>query len=207
MNIRLSPRATLLIIAAIFILPLVLAWLMYSGTIEYSPSSGRNLGELVQPPVPIDWGEDFDPATGADQTAGPGTAEALDGHWVVLHVIPPSCQSRCLTALRDLRQVHKASGRDQRRIRIALLVGKPHAPQTINEILELYPRFQLVESPGGAFEPVLERIAAGFSQAPDGSSYLIDPIGNIMMFYAAGSDPNHLKKDLKRLLTWSKLDK
>jgi hypothetical protein len=40
----------------------------------------------------------------------------------------------------------------------------------------------------------------------EGSLYLLDPLGNIMLFYAAGFDPNDLKKDLKRLLTWSKLD-
>ena len=40
----------------------------------------------------------------------------------------------------------------------------------------------------------------------ENSVYLIDPLGNIMLFYAAGFDPNDLKKDLKRLLTWSKLD-
>ena len=27
-----------------------------------------------------------------------------------------------------------------------------------------------------------------------------------MMFYATDADPNDLKKDLKQLLTWSKLD-
>ena len=43
-------------------------------------------------------------------------------------------------------------------------------------------------------------------QAGEGSTYLIDPLGNIMMSYAAGFDPNDLKRDLKRLLTWSKLD-
>jgi len=26
------------------------------------------------------------------------------------------------------------------------------------------------------------------------------------MYYAADADPNHIRKDLKRLLTWSKLD-
>jgi cytochrome oxidase Cu insertion factor (SCO1/SenC/PrrC family) len=36
--------------------------------------------------------------------------------------------------------------------------------------------------------------------------YLIDPLGNIMMYYAADADPNHIRQDLKRLLTWSKLD-
>jgi hypothetical protein len=38
------------------------------------------------------------------------------------------------------------------------------------------------------------------------SAYLIDTLGNIMMAYEAGADPNHLRHDVKRLLTWSKLD-
>jgi hypothetical protein len=42
--------------------------------------------------------------------------------------------------------------------------------------------------------------------ATKGDIYLIDPLGNIMMYYAADADPNHIRKDLKRLLTWSKLD-
>ena len=46
----------------------------------------------------------------------------------------------------------------------------------------------------------------GFSKRASGSTYLIDPLGNIMLFYAAGYDPNDLKSDLQRLLTWSKLD-
>ena len=204
MNIRLSSRATLLVIAALFVLPLVLAWLMYSGTIEFKPASGRNLGTLVQPPIPVDWENDLEPIAMASEAAGP---ETLEGHWVVLHVVPPVCASPCLEALQGLRQVHKASGKDQRRIRIALLLRKPHVPENISEIQELYPLFQLVQSPGGDLWRRLERIAAGFSHTEDDSSYLIDPIGNIMMFYEAGSDPNHLKKDLKRLLTWSKLDK
>ena len=44
------------------------------------------------------------------------------------------------------------------------------------------------------------------SQAGTGSVYLVDPLGNIMMRYESGSDPNKLKQDLKRLLKWSKLD-
>lgn len=55
MKARWSPRIALLTIAALFFLPLVLAWLMYTGTIEFRPHSTRNLGELVQPPLPVSW--------------------------------------------------------------------------------------------------------------------------------------------------------
>jgi len=55
MKTRLSPRTSLVIIAALFMLPLALAWFMYSGAIEYKPSSTRNFGQLVEPPVPMVW--------------------------------------------------------------------------------------------------------------------------------------------------------
>ena len=35
--------------------PLVLAWLMYNGAIDFKPASTRNLGNLVQSPQPVSW--------------------------------------------------------------------------------------------------------------------------------------------------------
>ena len=55
MKKRLSPRILLVIIAAMFLLPLLLAWFMYTGTIDYKPASTRNFGELVEPPLPLTW--------------------------------------------------------------------------------------------------------------------------------------------------------
>ena len=43
MKIKMSPRAALVIIAAIFVLPLAVAFLMYRGAIEYNPVETRNL--------------------------------------------------------------------------------------------------------------------------------------------------------------------
>jgi hypothetical protein len=71
------------------------------------------------------------------------------------------------------------------------------------KLRDIYLKFQRLEGSGGDIPPVFEAIADKFSSASTGSSFLIDPMGNIMMFYAAGFDPNDLKKDLKRLLQWS----
>jgi hypothetical protein len=100
-----------------------------------------------------------------------------------------------------LRQVHRALGRHQNRVRILLLLSGQADPSTISGLLETYSEFQLIEDPSGRLETVLQKTGG----AP-GTVYLVDPLGNIMMSYAAGSDPNHIKQDLKRLLTWSKLD-
>jgi len=211
MKITWSSRAALLFIAAVFLLPLVLAWLMYNKTIDFQPASTRNLGELVQPPVAVNWdGIVLAPWPGREDhgTQGSSVTEALNGHWVVLHVVPDLCQAPCIEAIRQLHQVYRASGRHQARIRIALLLNEsaPSGAAWRPEAFSI--AFRLLEYPRNGLRETLDRIA-GMRSSPvesSGSTYLIDPLGNIMMFYEAGSDPNHLNKDLKRLLTWSKLD-
>jgi cytochrome oxidase Cu insertion factor (SCO1/SenC/PrrC family) len=202
MTARLSSRATLLVIAGLFIFPLLLAWLMYTGAIEFQPGSTRNLGDLLQPPVPVPWdGIQLDGVTDA------AAADAFLGHWLVLHAVPGPCAEICREHVTNLRQVHRAAGRQQSRIRLALLKG-PDGNGSFYALQEIYATFRLLENPDGLLWDTLRTIAAQADPpAPaQGSTYLIDPLGNIMMFYAAGYDPNDLKNDLKRLLTWSKQD-
>ena len=194
MKAKISPRASLLIITAIFIMPLAAAYLMYSGSIGYDPVETRNLGTLVEPPLPVDL------AALEPQRAGDGSLGELSEHWVVLHHLTAPCAEACLDAVTGLRQVHRSTGRNQSRIRL-LLVAENQNPQMTERLQGIYPGFYLALS-----SPDLAATLKTIPQAGEGSTYLIDPLGNIMMSYAAGFDPNDLKKDLKRLLTWSKLD-
>ena len=189
-----SPRVALVVIASIFILPLVLAWLMFSGIIEYRPESTRNRGSLVQPPVPVSWAGVYE--TGAASE----TEETFGEHWLILHAVTDPCDTACLEAITGLRQVHLALGRDRPRVRLALL----HRGEDPASLRQLYDGFHLLEDPAGGLWSTLAR-AAGRG-GPAGATYLVDPLGNVMMYYAPGFDPNDLKTDLKRLLTWSKMD-
>lgn len=200
MTVKMTPRVALVLIAALFILPLLLAWLMYTGTIDFQPASTRNLGQLVEPPRPLVW-------DGVRVVDEPGFATGdFDGHWLVLHVLPPRCDAACMDAVVALRQVHRAAGRNQDRIRLGLLrTGNIAEPEQLRQV---YESFHVLEDRDGGLRDRLATIAgeANPAAATEGSTYLVDPLGNIMMFYAPGSDANNLKKDLKRLLTWSKLD-
>jgi len=194
-----SPRVALVVIASMFVLPLVLAWLMYNGSIEYNPVNTRNLGSLVQPPVPVS-------LESLEVIGGPSsTLEELQEHWVMLYALPSPCDQACLEHAAALRQVHRAAGRNQSRIHI-LLTGGGDIRQSAKTLLEIYPSFSIAADEDGKLAEILSRVAQHSGAKAEGSLYLLDPLGNIMLFYAAGFDPNDLKKDLKRLLTWSKLD-
>lgn len=202
MNNRAAKRLALAVIVALFVFPIVLAWLMYSGAIDFRPGVTRNLGRLVQPPQPVAWD-----GVRLDGNAAPSASQAFAGHWLILHAVPRPCPETCLQTIAGLRQIHRAAGRQQSRIRLALL-HDPDAVDSAARLQQIYAPFRLIEDPEGRLWQTLDAVA-GQTDPPAptrGSSYLIDPLGNIMMFYAAGSDPNDLNKDLKRLLAWSKLD-
>ena len=194
---RMSPRVALIVIAALFVLPLAAAWLMYSGVVDFDPGDTRNLGELVEPPRPVA----LDELVPADPARAPATE--LPRHWTMVHALPADCGPDCESVIMALRQVHLAAGRNRSRLRILLLNGPGSAPDT-DRIEAIYPAFLLASDPEGRMLETLAAIAGDADAA--GHTYLLDPLGNIMMFYRAGYDPNALKKDLKRLLTWSKLD-
>ena len=194
---KISPRVSLVIIAAIFLLPLLLAWFMYSGTIDYKPSTMRNFGQLVEPPIPLDWQEAI-LLPGGDEP-GQDAAEAFSTHWVILYPVPDPCLDTCLQAVSALRQIHRAAGRQQARIRIALLIRDNGSTDVESTLRDTYSRFQLIRDPDGKVTSTLQR-----ATVEPGAVYLIDPLGNIMMTYKEGADPNNLKQDLKRLLTWDK---
>jgi peroxiredoxin len=203
MKFSLSPRLALLIIAALFVLPLVLAWLTYSGLLDFKPGSTRNLGQLVEPPLPVDWSVSATQPGDADLAAelehGSGV---FKGYWVILLPVPADCDDSCLKKVTGLRQIHRASGRQQMRIRLALLLDDSSPADQAQSLLAIYPQFNLIRDPSGLLWKALGRIQLKLAgqAGPARGVYIIDPLGNIMMYYEDSSDPEFIKQDLKRLL-------
>jgi len=201
----LPPWATLLIIFAFFLLPLVLAWFVYTGVIEFDPESTRNYGILIEPPIPVSWiGLTLENSTGnqSGDEEGYSVAAALDGHWVILYPIQPSCENDCISHVTLLRQVHRASGRYRDRVRIALVAQDSMSEETLANLTAVYPQFKLISDPDGFINRALASADAAADIHGDRTTYLIDPLGNLMMLYSTESDPIELNKDLKLLLTW-----
>jgi cytochrome oxidase Cu insertion factor (SCO1/SenC/PrrC family) len=213
MKLSISPRIALLVIAAMFLLPLTLAWLMYSGSVDYQPGSTRNLGTLIEPPLAIDWGKAITADTGRPLAESPGALpDSLLEHWVILHPIPAKCEVACRKRVTALRQIHLATGRHQKRLRLVLLLDDFSTVETADLLLSIYDKYTLIRDPGGNLRATLATAGTGARSQPDSANgtpvqageadgiYLIDPLGNIMMYYAANADPNHIRQDLKRLI-------
>ncbi len=195
-------RLVLVLIAALFFIPVLAAVLLQPGWFGQDPERTVNRGELVQPPVPLLLNnvELVDGASALDQTRG---------HWTLLHVIGDApCDERCTSTVTDLRQIHTATGRRQEQVRV-LIFGSPLDRPRLRSIDD---RFLLTESSdvGLAMSIVAATGQSGgigpntdAGEALTGATFIVDPEGNLMLRYAPGYAREDLNKDLEKLLKWS----
>lgn len=186
-------KYTLIIVFFVFLIPVLLAILLHSQWLEWRPAGTRNHGELIEPVVPL----------GPFELAGDrGRVLRLDdllGRWQLVHLAPGGCDETCLDTLYWLRQVRTAQDRHQPDIGLLLLSGRPLEPGTRDAINALAQDFRHLDGPGGR-----ELIARFPGRGDEPASYILDPAGNIILTYRSGADPNGIRKDLRRLLTWTR---
>jgi cytochrome oxidase Cu insertion factor (SCO1/SenC/PrrC family) len=186
-----DPRRVLIAVALLFFAPVAIAFILYYG-VGWSPGGRVNYGELVEPPVPL-------PDLASPGADAPPTV--LKGKWTLLYLGAGGCSAGCRTDLYNTRQVRAALGADRERVRRVFLAEGAccdfdwlHAQQpdliTVQASAAAAPLTTILEH-AGRNPPAPDRV------------YLIDPLGNLMMFYAADARPKGMLEDLKKLLRLS----
>jgi hypothetical protein len=183
-----TARKQFIVIASIFILPVIVAGLMSKGVIDLVPKSRTNLGILVQPTLAMTWTEEL--------------KEDLGGQWVLAVPLNTRCIDECEHRLTGLRQLHLALGRQQTQVRIVLIT--PNTDVSLDSrLLAIYPYFDIAPDRHSEFSgPLMKARASALETGPDSVDgiYLIDPQGRIMMYYHPDTDPNDIKSDVEHLL-------
>ena len=110
--------------------------------------------------------------------------------------------------LYDTRQVRLALDRDMDRVQRVLIAGDGCCDARF--LHEQHPdliaiRATPAATPLLALLPELDEQGAGPRTPRAPPVYLIDPLGNLMMFYPAGAKPKGMLEDLKRLLRLSSI--
>jgi hypothetical protein len=183
-----SGRRTLLLILALFVLPVFIAAGMYlSG---WQPGGTMNHGELLKPGFPL-------PAQGLVGMDGkPLAADELRGKWLLLLTGDAPCDASCRSLLQQMRNVQIALNKDRHRIRRAWINPAAATDPALPELRHSLPDL-LVAQPGTA------AWAAAFGSAPGHRLYLADPAGNVILRYPDQVDPLGVRRDLERLLKYS----
>jgi len=186
--VRLTSRGKFLLLIAVFVVPVIAAWVAYFG---WRPAAHSNYGTLLKVTplvhttgVSVD-GQSFDLA-------------ALRGKWVMVRVGGGACDPVCRQQLYLMRQTRIAQGKAQSRIERLWVLEDTVLPDTA----------VLAEHAG---LHVWRPADAGFlSQFPGGGEraahvYLLDPLGNLMLRFPANPEPKRMMKDLKLLLKASQI--
>jgi len=189
-------RRVLIGLALMFFAPLAIAFYLYYGPRAWHPGGRVNAGVLVEPARPL---PALALALPGRATTGPNF---LQGKWTLLLVVSGRCTELCRSRLYDTRQVRLALDRDMNRVqRVLIAEGDCCDPQFLQE---QHP--DLIAIRASAAAPVLALLPEddqSGARAP--RVYLIDPLGNLMMFYPADSKSEGILKDLKRLLRLSSI--
>ena len=175
-------RALLILIVAVFFgSALVAGALRFSG---WRPAGMKNHGELLQPPGDL--------RQVVPRLAGGGEYawNPAERTWRILVAPPADCTDACVRLSHDLDKVWRLFGHNADHVHI-LWVGTPPEGALRNRV------WQVLE-PSPAFNAQLPRLDAGGPQ--EAPVYVVDPNGFVILRYAPGFDPGHLRTDLSRLL-------
>ena len=193
-----SQRRLLIGLALLFFAPLGLAFYLYYGHATWHPGGRVNAGELVQPVRSL-------PSL-ALPLLGSGTTDPnfLKGKWTFLYAGSGPCAEECRRHLYDTRQVRLALDRDMGRVqRVFIADGECCDAQFLRE---QHPDLITIRA-NAAAAPLLELLPGrdGASAAHAPRVYLVDPLGNLMMSYAADIKAKGMLEDMKRLLRLSSI--
>ena len=195
-------RRLLIGLALMFFGPLGVSFYLYYGHGSWHPGGRVNAGDLIVPARPLP------PLALPLQSSGETDSEFLRRKWTLLYVQQGPCAERCRTSLHETRQVRLALDRDMDRVqRVFIADGDCCDFQFLHE---QHPDLIAVRmNPAAApLLALLPRRGTGDESASGGEAdarriYLIDPLGNLMMFYAPDAKPKGMLEDMKRLLRLS----
>lgn len=185
-------RLQLLLLATLFALPLAAAIFLHVS--DWRPTGTSHTGVLLAPPRTL---------LATQFMAANGGAMAWDTparKWRLVYVAAQGCDDHCRALLATARQVRLAQGKERDRIVRRLVVLAPPAPLAMPDETDLTVIHAAAQS--------ADAVRAAF-QVPAGSKgdglFVVDPLGNVMMYYPPDADPSGMRKDLKRLLQVSQI--
>ncbi len=186
-------KTVIILVFVVFGAPVLIATLLHSEWFDTRLGGTRNYGDFVHPVVPLPEGWEI-----ARNEGNILVRDDLLERWQLVHRRQSACDDVCLEDLYWLRQVRRAQDRHQPDVGLLLVSLTEIDDGTRQQILELADDFQIADGEAARALHDAFPYASGNS-----SSYILDPQANIILQYSADADPNGIRRDLRRLLTWT----
>ena len=178
-----SSRRKLLALFAIAVGPILIAYALFFYVPAIVPEGTTNEGQLVMPPYRSD-----------------SLIAALpDRHWYIVHLADGTCEENCRQALHLTRQLHKALGKESLRVERVILTATSQV--ALSELLD-----SEYNSVTHIVDPAVADALRALKEEESGETlFVMDPNGNVMMWYREDQLGKPMLKDLKHLLRVSNI--
>ena len=192
---RTRSRAVIVIIALLSFVPFALAW-YYARHPELIEKTS-NYGTLIIPVLQADPAQFV-----ARPLVRAESLPEIKGRWVLLQLPPGPCGPACVETLHKTHQARLMLNKEVLRVRRLLLLPAGAPTADLDAVLNQDDDLAVAEVPD-TLRPTLTE-ALGKPPGED-TVVLMDPLGNLVIWYDTGFDPYKLVKDLKHLLRASQI--
>ena len=189
-------QRSLLLLAAVFVGPMLLAYLLVNNIYSFGEFNTKNHGELIKPARPL---SDIILERANGQSF---KLSELRKKWVMVYIGSASCDVKCSENLYKMRQSRLAQGGELRRVkRLYISInGKPE--ETLQAVLAEHEGLEVVHGSEANIQQVLNQFQLTQQAVTDVQvgMFIVDPLGNLVMRYQTGFETKGLVKDLSHLL-------
>jgi len=187
---RARGRRTLIIVAAVFLVPVAVAFTLYYGKL-WRPANSSSNGELIDPARPLR-------VAGLRHPDGtPVGPEVFGGKWTLIYIGDGRCDEACRQTLVFGRQSRLALNNEMTRVQRVFLATANCCDN------EYFTREQAGLIALDASAPEASAFVAQFPEGRAQALFIVDPLGNLMMRHDASQTTKGLLSDLKKLLKLS----
>lgn len=180
-------RINLIIIFAVGLVPLFVAYFVFVFFPTWLPDLTTNEGQLILPPV-------------SNELIG---LSLTDSKWSLIIPMGESCDEKCERRFYLARQVHVALGKESNRLKRILITTGTGNTAGVKKMMVKYKGMHKVVLDGDQVVSVLKKVVA--FPIMGNFIFLMDPNGNIMMFYSMAKIGKPMLKDLKHLMKISNI--
>ena len=181
--LQVKTKLYLLLIILSFIGPLILATIMYKYS-DYLPvAPPKSYGSLINPVITISKKDEFNNILSIKK-------------WTLMYVYGSDlCDLSCEATLYMMHQVRKSLGKDMQRVSNIIVTNTDFNNNDNKKIIKKYKNLKQLDLINKNLFKVLKH----------NHLYMVDPLGNIFMYYDKNFNAKGLKKDIKKILKISRI--
>lgn len=194
-------KITMLLLFAMFVAPILFAVYIFN-TNSSADYVTKNRGNLIRPAIELKnielmYFEDNKPYNLIEQ----------EHQWQMVFIDAGECDDKCKRQLVVMRQTRLAQGGEFIRVNRLYIMLDKQSDKFMKEVKDYHPDMDIMTGTQQQLANVEKqfKLADKLDAGTTNRIYIVDPIGNLMMYYELDAKASDIAKDLARLLKVSQM--